>query len=345
MKELAVTAVNCITAVGHDGRMTSASARAGISRFSEHAEYLDRKDNPIIVARIRGVEENRDTTVRMAGCASLCLKNMFDEYFHDCASRLGQLQILLGVAAQERHGPRYEEKCERLLLQKINEWADTTLLHIIPHGNASAMYAIEQASCLIESDPETLCIIGGVDSLLRESTLNWFKHNNRLKSISSGCHQGLIAGEAVGFMVVEDPARATQSNRPVLARLTGIGLATEPKPRAESNTSRGFGLTNACRNALNGAHGDTIHTVFGDLNGENYRAMEWSMTEVRNFRSVGNHRQLMLPVESCGDIGAASGVVMANIITQGFVRGWLRGPVLMFCSDDHGSRGALVMEK
>jgi hypothetical protein len=35
MRELAITAVNSITAVGRDGRITAASVRAGISRMTE----------------------------------------------------------------------------------------------------------------------------------------------------------------------------------------------------------------------------------------------------------------------------------------------------------------------
>jgi 3-oxoacyl-[acyl-carrier-protein] synthase I len=346
MKELAITAASCITAVGHDGRMTAAAVRAGITRMGEFTEFPDKDGNPITVARIRGFKDaERDTGSRLGGIASICLVELLAEYFQVDRSHPSRIHLFLGVSSEERPGQRYAERYIHLLLKVMEEWSDKTDLQIIPQGNASTMYAIEQAGQLIESNPAAMCIIGGIDSLLRASTLSWFEKDNRLKSISYGRHQGLIAGEAVGFLTVEDPARAKQANRPVLARISGLGIVEKPASRAENSTSRGTGLTNACRTALNGGKGKEIRALFGDLNGENSRALEWSMAETRCFKSSDGRRQLWTPANCYGDIGAASGAVMANIVTQGFVRGWLQSPTLIFCSDDHGSCGAMVVEK
>jgi 3-oxoacyl-[acyl-carrier-protein] synthase-1 len=345
MKELAITAVNCITDVGHDGAMTAAAVRAGISRMAEHEEYLDGDDNPITVARIRGIEEGKDTAQRMASTAAFCLKNLIDNYFQNGTRRPSQIHLFLGASSEERPGPRYEESCMYPLQRIVEKWADKPDLQAIPQGNASIQYAMEKAGKLIENDPTVLCIIGGIDSLIRDSTLNWFEQNDRLKSISYGRQQGLIAGEAVGFMSIEDPARARQAHRPILARITGLGLTEEPTPRAANATSWGSGLTDACRKALDGGKDKDIRAVFGDLNGENPRALEWCKAESRCFKSRDHLRQLWTPANCYGDIGAASGAVLAVVAAQGLVRGWLKGPVLTFCSDDHGSCGAMVLEK
>ncbi|MBT1072770.1 3-oxoacyl-ACP synthase [Pelotalea chapellei] len=346
MKTLAMTAVNSITAVGHDGRMTAASVRAGISRLSEYDDYLDSDGNPITVARIRDIEDdNHDTASRLSSIASKCLEEMLGDYFKDCTSRPSTFHLILGVASEDRPGPRYEESCLYPLKMVMDEWADKVELEVVPQGNASMPYALAQAAELIESNPATLCIIGGIDSLLRASTLNWFEQAGRLKSVSYGRHQGLIAGEAVGFMIIEDPARAEQASRPILARITALGLAEESSPRASNSPSRNSGLTDACHAALSGVQDKEIRAMFGDLNGENSRAVEWSMADMRCFKERYEQRQLWTPANCYGDIGAASGTVIANIVTQGFTRGWLQSPALMFCSDDHGSCGALVLEK
>jgi len=345
MKELAITGVNAITAIGHDAAITAAAVRAGISRFSEFDDYLDGNDNPIAVARLRGIEDDRDSVVRMDATAALCLKNLLNEFFQNGARRPSQIHLFLGASSEERPGPRYEERCTYTLQRIVEKWMDKPDMQAIPQGNASLHYAMIQAGQLLENDPAALCIIGGIDSLLRESTLNWFEQEGRLKSISYGRQQGLIAGEAVGFMSIEDPARARQADRPLLARITGLGLAEEPMPRASHATSRGMGLTEACRKALDGGKDQDICTVFGDLNGENPRALEWCITESRCFKIRAQLRQLWTPANCFGDIGAASGAVLATIAVQGLVRGWLKGPVLTFCSDDHGSCGALVLEK
>ncbi len=345
MKELAITSVNAITAVGHDAAMTAAAVRAGISRFSEYDDYPDAEGNPVTVARIRGIEEGRDTCARMAGSAVLCLDTLLTGYFRDGTQRPSQIRRFLGTSMEERPGPRYEESCMWSLPGVMEKWAAKPSVETFPLGNASVPYSIAEAGMLIGSDPRALCIVGGIDSLLRDSTLNWFEQDARLKSVSYGRHQGLIAGEAACFMIIEDPERARQANRPILARITGLGLAEEPEPRAYNASSRGTGLAEACRAALAGTSGEDVRAVFGDLNGENSRAVEWSMAETNCFGNRGTGRKLWKPTNCYGDIGAASGAVMTSIAAQGFVRGWLQGPVLLFCSDDHGACGALVLEK
>lgn len=346
MKQLAITAANSITAVGHDGRMTAASVRAGVSRLSEYDSYSDRDYNPITVARIRGIEDgNHDTASRLSSIALKCLENLLRDYFRNDTHRPQKIHLLMGVSSEERPGQRFEESCMYSLQLVIKDWVDKIELDVVPQGNASMPYAIARAAELIGSDSATMCIIGGIDSLLRDSTLNWFEQAGRLKSVSYGRHHGLIAGEAVGFIIIEDPEQAQQAKRPLLARITALGLAKEPSPRAARAASRNSGLTDACHNVLKDIQDKEIRTVFGDLNGENSRALEWGMADMRCFKERHEQRQLWTPANCYGDIGAASGTVMANVVTQGFVRGWLQSPVLMFCSDDHGPCGAVVLEK
>lgn len=345
MNELVITAANSITAVGHDGRMTSAAVRAGIAGMT-FAEFRDGKGNPVTVAPIEGIEDgNRNITSRMGCIAMRCLAEMLDQYLRENEYRPSQVKLLLGVASLERPGPRYEESCMRQLLGIVRKMKHMAELQTIPRGNASMQFALVEAGRFMQSSPETLCIIGGIDSLLRDSTLSWFEGNGRLKSDSFGRQHGLIAGEAASFLIVEDRVRAEQAKRPLLARVAGLGVAEEPVPRASNAPSRNSGMTDACRAALDGAGEKTIDAIFGDLNGENSRAREWSMAEIRCFKDRNDQRKLWKPANCYGDIGAASGTVLANIATQGFQRGWLPSPVLIFCSDDHGPCGAVVLER
>lgn len=344
MKELAITGTNCITAIGHDGRLTAASVRAGISRFAEYENYLDASDNPITVAHIKGMHDSWDTAQRMADIAALCLENLLAEYFQNDARRPTQIHLFLGAASVERPGLRYEETCRFPLLRAIGQWTDQPVLHVVPRGNASMAYAIDLAHQALETDPAALCVIGGVDSLIRTSTLNWFEKESRLKSATYGRHHALIAGEAAGFLLVEARKRAEQENRPIMARIAGLGLAKEPVPRASGSIGRNSGLTDACHVALSCVGDNEIRTVFADLNGENHRAKEWGMAEIRCFEKPSEDRKLWTPANCYGDIGAASGVVLATIATQGFVRGWVQSPALVICSDDHGACGAVVLD-
>lgn len=111
MKELAITAVNAITSIGHDAAITAAAVRAGICRFSEYADYLDGEDNPITVALIREIREGRDTSARIAGSATRCLDNLLTGYFLNGTQRPSHIRLILGTSMEERPGPRYEESC------------------------------------------------------------------------------------------------------------------------------------------------------------------------------------------------------------------------------------------
>lgn len=344
MKELAITAINAITAVGHDAAITAAAVRAGISRFSEFEEYPDGNDNPITVASIRGIEDGGDTVERMDAIARVCLESLLEKNYPKNTVQPSHFDLLLGVASEKRPGPRYEESCFGSLIGVVENWTDVPSVKVVPLGNAAMQNAVAQAGKLIESNPAAVCIVGCVDSLLRHSTLNWFEQAGRLKSASYGRHQGLIAGEAVCFMVVEDLVRARRAGRPVLARITGLGLAEEPMPRSSNSPCRGTGLSEACRSALAGTSGEVVRAVVGDLNGENSRAREWSIAERRCFKKTAVPRHFWTPANCYGDVGAASGGVLTTIAVQGLVRGWLRSPVLIFCSDDHGSCGAMVLE-
>lgn len=345
MRDLAITGANCITAVGHDGPMTAASVRAGISRFAEYDDYRDENDNPITVAQVKDIFDTWDTPQRMAEVAALCLKKLLDGHFRQDKRKPPQIHLLLGVASEERPGPRYEENCLFPLLEIIKGLVDEPDIQVVPQGNASMMYALDLAGSLIKSNPGAVCIVGGVDSLIRTSTLNWFEQEARLKSSSYGRHQALIAGEAAGFLIIEGRASAEQAGRPILAHVAGLGLAEDPAPRASGAVGRNSGLTEACHAALDGGWDRKVRAVLSDLNGENPRAREWGMAEMRCFEKPDEARQLWTPANCYGDIGAASGVVLAGIVTQGFLRGWLPSPVLVSCSDDHGDCGALVLEK
>ncbi|NPV03528.1 MAG: 3-oxoacyl-ACP synthase [Syntrophaceae bacterium] len=341
--QLAVTAVHCMTPVGLDAAMTAASVRAGIRRMEKHGRYRDEGKNPVTVARIVGIEhDSPDTAEHIGRAAAMCLEELLAAY--DCRGLGRRCSLFLGASAWERPGPRYEEHCRDRLLDILRRRADGDV-RTVARGNASLHFALEQAATRIASVPSEPCILGGIDSLLGEATLNWLESDGRLKSSSYGRHQGLSASEAVGFLIVEDLECARRAGKTVLARITAWGLAEEPQPRAAGGPGLCAGLAGACRAALDCAPDGDIRAAFGDLNGEESRAREWSIAAMRCLGDRRERLRLWKPAASCGDIGAASGAVMVGIVAQGFARGWVPSPALVFCSDDHGACGVLVMEK
>ena len=347
-RELVITAVNCITPVGLDAEMTAASVRAGIDRFTFNDEYRDADGEPLIMAKIRGLRDNeRDSIIRIRDLAEICLRDILQEYFQEVPGqkRPDKGCILLGTAVVRRPGPDYGAKCSKTQIHGLRDRVDNPSVKIVPRGNASLHYALLEAYQIISGDPNALCIVSGVDTHLIKHTLDWLKGGSRLKSSCYGKHNGLHASEAVSHLVVEDREHAIRARRRILARISSIGLAQEQQPRASDKTGIGAGLSEACQVALESLKGKMPEVIFADLNGEDSRARELIMAIMRSFKKDQEKPPIWKPAECYGDIGAASGAVMASIVAWGFTRNWIPSPAMIVCSDDYGPCGALILEK
>ncbi len=346
---MVITAVNSITPVGHDAAMTAAAARAGISRLVESEDYFDIEGNPITAARIAGISDDEDDVARMGMIIQFCLESLLEKYFQDSSGFENEIHLLLGVATLSRPGPRYEGKNQEVAQQCVEiarKWAQKATLQVITSGHPATMHCLEIAGQLLKKDPDSLCLIGGIDSLLALETLNWFEEAGRLKSETFGRNQSFSPGEAVGFMVVETKNGALRRTKKILAEVTGIGLAKESAPFLSEQPSKGEGLTKACRTALreSACKPGEIAAVLGDLNGEFFRSKEWSYAEFRCFGNNHETRPLWHPADCMGSVGAASGAILINMATVALTRGWIKNYALVFCSDDEGECGAVVLK-
>jgi 3-oxoacyl-[acyl-carrier-protein] synthase-1 len=251
------------------------------------------------------------------------------------------------VAGASRPGPRFEGTAQEFandLLASLQRWARQANLTVIDTGNTSVIHGLKLAAARLAEDPSSVCIVGGIDSLLSLETLNWYETAERLKSGSVGRNHGLSPAEGVGFLVVETAASAQRESRGILAEVAGIGLATESDPFFSERPSRGQGLTEACRTALAASAiplGE-VGTVLCDLDGEFHRAKEWALAELRCFGNAGA-RTLLHPADCLGSVGAASAALLISIAAVAFSRRWFTKPVLVFCSDDAGECGAVVL--
>jgi 3-oxoacyl-[acyl-carrier-protein] synthase-1 len=371
--KLVITATNSVTAVGNSSEMTASSVRAGISRLSKRENTLDSEGNPISTAPIcnstdtqeeasletNTIEstdsddykeyEGEDVEVSLiTQIAKYCLSTLLDQYFSNSASTNIDIYILLGTASKSRPGPRYEGNNEELckVLKNIAlKNASHVKCGIIPTGNASTLACIQKAQQILTTNTNALCIIGGIDSLLGDRTLQWYEDNERLKSETFGRQHGFSPGEAVAFTIVESERGAYRRNKKPMVEISGIGIADEPAPFLSEEPSTGEGLTTACQEALYEKENlqKEITTVLSDLNGEYFSMKEWSYTEIRCFNK--NDIKFMHPADCLGSVGAASGTVLINIAAIGLLHGWIKNTCLIFCSDDGPQRGALVLKR
>ena len=109
----------------------------------------------------------------------------------------------------------------------------------------------------------------------------------------------------------------------------------------------GQGLTSALQKAL------TVSTplpkpadwTICDLNGESFRSKEWVYAYLRTGRKHRDPLEIWHPADCYGDVGAASGTVLAGIAIAAWQRNYARGQqALVWTSSDDEYRSAVLLQ-
>jgi 3-oxoacyl-[acyl-carrier-protein] synthase-1 len=218
----------------------------------------------------------------------------------------------------------------------------------IANGHAGVVRAILEASTKLKAGHWHRCFIGGVDSLLDNSTLQYLQDARRLKTASKP--DGLQPGEAGAFVVLERFDFARRRRAEILAVVAG-GSVTANEGHADGE-DRGDGaadLAKAVLRLLEAAGAPTAEELWliSDHNGEHRRASELGNLIVNLSGKVPDiaARPLWFPAASFGDTGAASGAIAICMAARSFARGYPNGPsALILSSSDRGARGALRID-
>jgi len=209
-------------------------------------------------------------------------------------------------------------------------------------GRAAGLLALDDALEALAEDRVDSAIVGGVDSWIRAPVLRRLDAAGILRS--AGNPQGLIPGEAAAFVVLERGDQAKGRGVKVLARCLAAATADEATAGTD-DPNQGVGLTTALREAAGAAGGFEVPPlVVCDLNGDRYRASEWSMAAIRTLGTLHGDMSLWHPADCIGDPGAASGIV--NIVWAVAAFGKRYAPAeraLIWGASEGPARGAAVL--
>lgn len=212
-------------------------------------------------------------------------------------------------------------------------------------GHAGVILAIDKAMKDLRMQRLNHCLIGGVDSLLEEETLEWLVKIKRLKTEESPV--GLQPGEAGAFILLERYDTARERNADILAVILETTTGFEVDHLFTGKPAIGTGLSETLSRLISTTgDGGKINWIITDQNGETYRAYEWSNALVRLsglFPGFGDV-SLSYPAISFGDTGAASGAVAICTAVWALVRGYAPSsfPIIV-SSSDKGERGAVLL--
>ncbi|MCP3926015.1 MAG: hypothetical protein GY714_25920 [Desulfobacterales bacterium] len=343
--QMVITATNSITSVGHDSYMTAGSINADVAMLKESDEYYD-GDKPIMVSKIEGISEKEVEDEIMFEVTEKCFNNLVDEYFQNKISN--DIHILLGVPHENHPDKKIEmqwEKHKQKLMEKALEKTDHASFSAFYCGNPSVFFALKKAAEELSKKSGITFIIGSSDSLLNDNIIEELIDNRRIKSANFGRNHGLTPSQGAGFMIVESKDYAISKEKEMLAEIKGVGISEEPSPLNSGKPTRYSGLTEAINKTIkeNKLETKDIKTVFSDMNGEYFRAKEWSFASLRCFKK--SEHDLIHPADCFGAIGAASGSVLTNIASVYLSEEWIEKDAMIVCSDDYGCCGSLVLGK
>lgn len=207
-------------------------------------------------------------------------------------------------------------------------------------GRAAGLAALHRAARHLADGRVDVALVGGVDSLLRRDSIARQVERGVLHHDKNPA--GVIPGEAAAFVVLQPAGMA----RP-LARLAGSAVAEEPTAGTDS-PNQGQGLTLALRKARERAPKlQAWPRIVCDLNGDRYRALEWSLAVVRALGDLPEGPASgpeWLPAEWIGDAGAASGLVGVAWAVAAMRKGYAQAAqALVWGASDGPLRAAAIL--
>lgn len=345
MSTVSVVATTVRTAVGLTSASTAAAVRAGVSRVQEHERFVAIDGDPLCAAFDSKIDERLKSWRRLLALLELPLATIVARlpWLADPQTRC---HVFLALP-EER--PGFSSADARSVLVELQRLCPNWTVVPGGVGHAAALQSIASAAELVRAGHHHACIVGGVDSYLHGATLEWLQSQRRLRV--ANVRAGFLPGEAAGFVVLAGEHVRRSTNTPALARVAGCGSEVEMSARHSvlPNAARAVSASIDQAVAPWVERGVLVDAVYGDVNGERYRDDEWCTAQLR-MHSIARYapgRPIMYtsPARSIGDVGAATGVVLASLACEAWRRGYAYGPAsLLLGASDYGLRSAVALE-
>lgn len=301
-----VTGLGLVTPAGPNAAATCCALRAGIPRFAALADawVSDPGGEPVPVngAAIPDCVEVEPGRSRLASHARRALREALADAGLEGSKDL-ECRLYLG------HDPECDPHSIAAGLEELLPDAPETAL--VPSGRCAALVGLATAVEDLAAGEIDVAIIGASASWIDPLRLILLERMGRL--MTPAVPEGVLPGEAAGFVVVEAADTASKRGVRPYARVVGAGTGEEPTAGTDE-PCRGEGLTAAIRAALSGGEPDGGRThlplVLSDHNGDHYRALEWGLVSVRTLPLLAGDPRTWEPASLIGDCGAGLGPVI-----------------------------------
>lgn len=331
-----VVGVGAQTPVGRKSLSAAAAVRCGISAYAEHPFMIDRHGEPMIVAMADWLDEAFTAKERIA---QLGIDAATEAVTPLQATSHTDLTVLLALSSDNLPDEREQINVAERVMSSLEEKGLRTQYHLTVDGNAAGIEVLGLARQIIRDNPDTVCLVGGLDSHLGPERLETIDYSGRLHSVNNSW--GFTPGEAAGFNLLASGCVVERLRLSPLAEVRAVATGKEEKLLGTKTVCIGEGLSAAFRGALNGE--ELISHSYCDLNGETYRADEFGFAVCRTSQYFQDAGSFTAAAECWGDVGTASGPLQVALATSAWARGYAKGRVA-FCwsSSAHGPRRGAV---
>ncbi|MGE5451958.1 MAG: beta-ketoacyl synthase N-terminal-like domain-containing protein [Acidobacteriota bacterium] len=338
-----IVSLGACTSLGRDAWSSAAAVRAGLSGFTQHPFMVDGVGAPMHVAMAPWLD------VRLNGVARLAalLMPAIDQALEPVAGHIqrDRTAIALGLPPPR---PGVPPALTNPLMAQIAERHGSLFgsAAAFASGHAGALQAMQAGWTKLSQGALDACLIAGVDSYLEPDTLEWLEDQDQLHGAGPLNNAwGLVPGEAGAALMLMRASVAQAAGVPVLATVLGTGIAHEPHRIKTDSVCLGEGLTQALRAALGALPaGSLVSDLYGDMNGEPYRADEFGFAALRVKEHFEGVSDFIAPADCWGDVGAAGGVLHAMLATVAGYKGYAKGPLAMtWASSESGERAAALL--
>jgi len=337
--------IGAVTALGRDALSTAAAIRAGVSGFSQHPFMVDTTSEPMRTAAVPWL----DIDVPLRERHEALLFPAIDEALEPLIERLRpESRVALALALPAPRPGLPADLGTELRAAVTRRYRSLfTALAMLPSGHAASLLGMDVAVRKIQAGEYEACVVAGVDSYIEPETLEWIEANDQLHSAGVLNNAwGYVPGEAAGAVLLMTSAAADRFGCAPLGALLGVGTAVEQNRIKTETVCIGTGLTEAFRRALASLPaGATVTDIYCDMNGEPYRADEFGFATVRTNDSFTDAGEFQAPADCWGDVGAASGALLAAVATIADRKAYANGPFsLVWASSEGGERAAALLQ-
>ena len=360
---IVITGTGMVTPVGLSVQSGCAALRAGISMMNELATHRVEGDlitEPVVGSRVP-LEwfDGEPETEEWPGHDRFKLPEPFpkESYVASGIARINELALPAFFEILSQLDFEKEPQDKTGLYIGFNEHeADVdktvTLLQVetgiefdpglaFTEGRAAALMALDTAIKDINEGSINGAFVGGIDSLIRTPILERLDHEGILRSASRP--QGVIPGEAGAFIYIEKMKTAVKKNRKPVATILATDCGEEPTTGSDK-PNRAIGLTRVLHSVRKESGLADPPLVVCDLNGDRYRAIEWSLAETRALGHLHGDSTTLHPADCIGDTGAASSMVNIIWATEAFRKEYAGSDQsLIWGASDNNKRAAAII--